>query len=133
MSTDLYIKPTDRHQYLYPLQRTVGSFKCNKPRCELCINIIETDTFASTATGESFKNNQKFSCDDIRLTYLFTCNQCRKQYVGQTVVDSFRFKWNNYKCNCHKHAKGESVKQQHLYDHFMLEDNTKFVNDASIH
>ena len=63
--------------------------------------------------------------------YLLTCNQCRKQYVGQTV-DSFRFRWNNYKCNCHQHAKGELVKQQHLYDHFMLEDHTQFVNDALI-
>ena len=93
---------------LYPLQRTVGSFKCNKPRCEVGINVIETETFTSAATGESFKINHKFNCDDKCLIYLLTCNQCRKQYVGQTV-DSFRFRWNNYKCNCHKHAKGESV------------------------
>ena len=26
---------------LYPLQRTVGSFERNKPRCEVCINVIE--------------------------------------------------------------------------------------------
>ena len=57
----------------------------------------------------------------------FTCNQCRKQYVGQTV-DSFRFKWNNYKCNCYKHAEGESVKQMHL----MLEEHSQFVNDVWI-
>ena len=116
---------------LYPLERTVGSFKCNKPRCEVCINVIEVDTFTSTATGESFKINHKFNCDDKCLIYLLTCNQCRKQYVGQ-AVDSFHFRRNNYKCNCHKHAKGESVKQQHLYDHFMLEDHTQFVNDVSI-
>ena len=66
------------------------------------------------------------------MIYLLTCNQCRKQYVGQTV-DSFRFRWNNYRCNCHKHAKGESVKQEHLYDHFMLEEHAKFVNDAPIY
>ena len=109
----------------------MGWFKCNKPRCEVCINVIETDTFASTAIGESFKTNHKFNCDDKCLIYLLTCNQCRKQYVGQTV-DRFRFRWNNYKCNCHKHAKSESVKQQHLYDHLMLEHYTQFVNDASI-
>ena len=64
---------------LYPLQRTVESFKCNKPRCEVCINVIETDTFTSTVTGESFKINHKFNCDDRCLIYLLTCNQCRKQ------------------------------------------------------
>ena len=107
----------------------MGSFKCKKHRCEVCINVIETDTFTSAVTGESFKINHKFNCDDRRLIYLLTCNQCRKQYVGQTV-DSFRFRWNNCKCNCYKHAKGESVKQQHLYGHFMLEDHAQFVNDV---
>ena len=106
----------------YPLQRAMGPFKCKKPRCEVCINVIETDTFTSTATGEIFKINHKFNCDDKCLIYLLTCNQCRKQYVGQTV-DSFRFRWNYYKCNCQKHAKGESVKQQHLNYHFILEDH----------
>ena len=116
---------------LYPLQRTVGSFKCNQPWCEVCINVIETDTFTSTATGESFKINHKFNCDHKCLIYLLACNQCRKLDVGQTV-ERFCFRWKNYKCNCRNHAKGESVKQQYLYDHFMLEDHTQFVNDASI-
>ena len=109
----------------------MGLFKCNKTRCEVCVNVIETDIFTSTATGESFKINHKFNCDDKCLIYLLTCNQCRKQYVEQ-MVDSFRFRWNNYKYIYHKHAKGESVKQQDLYDHFMLEDHTQFVNDISI-
>ena len=94
---------------LYPLERTVGSFKCNKHQCEVCINVIETDIFTSTATGESFKINHKFNCDDKCLIYLLTFNQCRKQYVRQTA-GSFRFRWKSYKCNCHKHANGQSVK-----------------------
>ena len=49
---------------LYPLQRTVRSFKYNKPRCEVCINVIETDIFTSTGTGESFKINHKLNYDD---------------------------------------------------------------------
>ena len=95
---------------LYPLQRTVAPFRCNKHQCEVRINVIDTDTFTNIATGESFTTNHKFYCDDKCLIYLLTCNQCRKQHVRQTV-DSFRFKWNNYKRNCHKHAKDESVKQ----------------------
>ena len=86
---------------LHPLQKTVGSFKCDKPRREVCINVIETDTFVNIVTGESFKINHKFNSDDRCLIYLLTCNQCRKQYVEQTV-DSFCFRWNNYKCNCYK-------------------------------
>ena len=28
------------------------------------MNVIEADTFTSTASGESFKINHKFNCDD---------------------------------------------------------------------
>ena len=55
---------------LYPLQRTVESLKCNKARCEVCLTTIETDTFISAATGQSFKINYKFNCDDKCLIYL---------------------------------------------------------------
>ena len=30
---------------VYPLERKVGSAKCNGKRCQMCLNIKETDTF----------------------------------------------------------------------------------------
>ena len=33
---------------LYPLEKKVGSEKCGKPRCKVCLNIQETDTFTSS-------------------------------------------------------------------------------------
>ena len=68
---------------LYPLNRSVGSFKCKKPGCEVCINVIETDTFTSAVRGETFKINHRFDCDEKCLVYLFACNRCGKQYTGQ--------------------------------------------------
>ena len=35
---------------LYPLGRTVGSKKCGKSRCDVCLNVEETDTFTSSVT-----------------------------------------------------------------------------------
>ena len=70
---------------LYPLERKVGSEKCGKSRCEVCLNIQETDTFTSTTTGESFKINHKLNCDDNCLIYLLICKCCGKQYVGETT------------------------------------------------
>ena len=32
---------------VYLLQRTVGSFKCKKSRCQVCLNVNETDFFIS--------------------------------------------------------------------------------------
>ena len=74
---------------LYPLERKVGSEKCGKSRCEVCLNIHETDTFASTITCASFKINHKLNCDDNCLIYLLKCKCCGKQYIGETT-DEFR-------------------------------------------
>ena len=103
---------------LYPEERSKGSFKCGNKRCEVCLNVNETSTFASTVTGETYIINHKFNCNDKCLVYLLNCN-CykKKQCVGHTV-DEFRFRWNNYKSNCRKHQRGETCMQQHLYEHF---------------
>ena len=49
---------------LYPIERTVGSFKRNGKRCRTCLNVNEIDTFTSTTTGESYKINQQFNCNN---------------------------------------------------------------------
>ena len=74
---------------LYPLERKRGSYKCGNLRCLVCNNIEETDTFTSTVTGESFKINHHFCCNDKCLIYLLTCKVFKKQYTGKTV-DRFR-------------------------------------------
>ena len=38
---------------LYSLNRSVRSFKCKKPRCEVCLNVIQTDIFTSTVTRKT--------------------------------------------------------------------------------
>ena len=38
---------------LFPIERTVGSFRCGSKRCEVCKYITETDTFTSSVTGET--------------------------------------------------------------------------------
>ena len=50
------------------------------------------DTFTSAVTGETFKINHKLNCDNKCLKYLFTCECCGKQYVGETS-GYFRFRW----------------------------------------
>ena len=38
---------------LYKEQRSKGSSKGRSKRCEVCLNVNETSTFASTVTGET--------------------------------------------------------------------------------
>ena len=77
---------------LYPLHRVVGSTKCGKKKCEVCMNMSETNTFTSNANGETYKINHKLTCGGNCLTYLLSCKCCGKQYVGKTT-DSFRYRW----------------------------------------
>ena len=80
--------------------------------------------YIRTVTGGTYKINHKFDCMEKCLIYLLTCNKCRKQYVGQTV-DTFRYRWNNYRSNSRKHAHGISCMQEHLYEHFCDSEHNK--------
>ena len=115
----------------YPLKRKVGSFECKGKRCQTCLNVNETDSFASSVTKEEYKINHCFDCNEKCLIYLLTCKVCLKQYVGQTV-DEFRLRWNNYKSNNRKHQRLEPCLQEHLFEHFNEEGHHGFLKDVSI-
>ena len=63
---------------LYPIERTVGSFKCGSKFCAVCKYITEIDAFTSSVTGETYKINHRLDCSDKCLAYLRTCNKCQK-------------------------------------------------------
>ena len=93
---------------LYPIERSVGSFKCNGKRCQVCLNVTETKTFSSTVTKKEYIINHKFNCIDKCLIYLLTYKKCMLQYVVK-IVDEFRLRWNNYKINDRNFLKGPTV------------------------
>ena len=108
---------------LYPIERTVGSFKRNGKRCQTCLDVNETDTFTSTTTGETYKINHQFNCNTKCLVYLLTFKVWLKQYAGQTA-EEFRLRWKNYKSNDCKYQKLELCMQQRLFEHFNSEGIT---------
>ena len=116
---------------LYPIERKAGSCKCNSKRCEVCKNVLETDTFTCSNDQTTYKINHKFDCNEKCLVYLITCNKCLKQYVGQTV-DMFRSRWNNYKDNSRKFDRGEDCMQRHLYEYFQLPGHAGFLQDTYV-
>ena len=89
---------------LYPLDRVVRSTKCGEKRCEVCMNVSETNTFTSNINGETYKINHKLTCDDNCLIYLLSCKCYAKQYVGERT-ESFRYRWDNYKDNDRWYSK----------------------------
>ena len=102
---------------VYSTKRTEGSYKCDRKRCEVCINVNKTSTFTSTVTGKTYIIKAGFDCNERCLVYLLTCNKCKMQYVEQTI-DQFRSRWNNWKSDCSKHDQGAACMQQHLFKNF---------------
>ena len=60
---------------LYPIERKVGSCKYNGKRCEVCKNVLETDTFICNNDETTYKINHKVECDEKCLVYLIACNK----------------------------------------------------------
>ena len=90
------------------------------------LNIVETDTFTSTTSSESFRMNRKLNCDDNCLIYFLTFKCCGKQYLVETT-NEFRPRWNNYKSNDRKNARNEACMQERLFEHFKSEIQSGFL------
>ena len=91
---------------IYPVgERLVGSRKCNKNRCQVCKNVIETETFQSFVDKKVYKINHRFTCSNKCLVYLLTCKVCGV-YNNGLNNNEFRDRWNNYKDNNQKSLKG---------------------------
>ena len=52
-------------------------------------------TFFSNSLEHKECNINKLNCCNKCIIYFFTCNKCRKQYLGETL-DSVSQPWNNY-------------------------------------
>ena len=111
---------------MYPIERKVGSGKCNGKRCEVRKNVLKTDTFTCNNNQTTYKTNHKFDCNRNCLVYLITCNKCLKQYARQTV-DMFTSRWNNYKDKSRKFDREGDCMQRHLNEHFQLPGRTGFL------
>ena len=72
---------------LYPLERSVGSFKCNGKRCQVCMNVTESNTFSSSVNKKEYVINHSFNCSDKCIICLLTCNKCKMQYLDKTGND----------------------------------------------
>ena len=117
---------------VYPVgERLGGSKKCNKNHCQVCKNVIETETFQYFADKKIYKINQRFTCSDKCLVNLSSCKVCGMQYNGQTN-DEFRYRWNNYKDNNQKSLRDEDHKQASFFAHFQTAGHNGFMNDIEI-
>ena len=115
--TDRNLKSFLVRSKVYPLERKVGSAKCNGKRCQMCLSVNETDVSKSFQTEQKYKINHHYN--DWCLIYFLFYNVYGRQYVGSTI-DKFRFCWNNYKENDRKVLRGEDYTQPGLFHYFTI-------------
>ena len=65
-------------------ERNLKVNKCQHPRCDCCNYIVESSTFSSTNTKETFHIETTLNCNSHNIIYLITCTKCLKQYIGET-------------------------------------------------
>ena len=115
-----------------PVQsRIKGSFKCNGPRCTICRRVVETDSFTSFATGETFKINFELNCNSCCIIYLLECMVCWKQLVGECTT-AWRDRWHVYTSDSRKAMEGKNHMQKEVHAHFRLPGHTSLENDVRI-
>ena len=61
-----------------------GATACGGTKCLTCDIVPSCQNFTSSETNETYAINSKLDCDSSNIIYLYTCNMCNKQYVGET-------------------------------------------------
>ena len=105
------------------------NFSCGHSNCEICKILEPWKEFKSTVTGEVFKMNFHFDCNNICVVYLLTCRICKKQYTGSR----FRGQFNQYKSNLKLYGEGRrDFKQKKLLEHFYSHEHHGTHNDMIV-
>lgn len=104
---------------LTPVKETIkGMNCCGGKRCQICKFVKVGSVFESSVEGRKFHINHSFDCNSTGVVYLFTCQICKKQYVGSTIT-SFRARFNNHRSSLSRYGKGQrGICGQNLYAHF---------------
>jgi hypothetical protein len=61
---------------------------CGSNRCKLCPQLVKSSKVKSTNSGREYDcifETEEADCHSVNLIYLITCDNCKLQYVGQTV------------------------------------------------
>ena len=88
-----------------------GTKPCGAKQCDLCDNLVHSNSFKCFATDRVFFIRRKLSCTSRYVIYLISCKRCHRQGVGST--DGIKKRWANYKS--HVNVSKDSC---HIVKHF---------------
>ena len=89
---------------LSSLDRMLGSTKCGRKRCEVCMNLSWLNKFTSNVTRETNNINHKLDYDDNCLIYHLSCKYCSKRslesFVKKVACKSIALAFQQYRRQC---------------------------------
>ena len=108
--------------------KSFGSEPCEKRNCQVCQFIVNTDTFSSIITDETFKINKgPLNCDTKKVDFLSEFKKCKTPYVGK-VQTKFCMSLNNYK-SAHISFKTKKRETQKVFHGHYIQDDHKGKDD----
>jgi hypothetical protein len=86
--------------------------KCNKPRCKLCLDLVEYNNCIKIK-NISIYINMTCNCQSSNVIYYLVCKKCQEDYVGETSLQL------NLRMNLHRdQVRHEKYSKIHASDHF---------------
>lgn len=67
-----------------PTEAGVGTFRLHQRNCVTCQVLKVSNSFTSFSSGRTFKILGSYTCTTVGVVYMIGCNDCGKQYVGET-------------------------------------------------
>jgi hypothetical protein len=111
-----------------------GVYKCKRPRCKTCENILET-RIKIDLNNKTIYFNKKMNCCTKNVIYALICSKCQKFYIGETKMSlSLRNNLHRQQIHqCHysilhvsKHIR-ECGQFYHIIPLFKLNSNSSYL------
>jgi len=77
----------------------IGTFPCNKTRCQLCPLVVTKTEIDIPNRTEKFVPSGHFTCDSSNVIYLITCKKCPSTYYIGETGQTLRKRMNGHKCS----------------------------------
>ncbi|KAL8581298.1 hypothetical protein ACOMHN_028324 [Nucella lapillus] len=117
-----------------PNDDDAGCFRCMADRCVLCRDhVVQTRTFTSHTTGESFNIRHKLSCESPNIVYLLYCDACHQsQYVGETKL-TLKERFYQHRSNIHLNKGCCTFVNQHFNQFQHTLQNMRCIAVEKVH
>ena len=82
-----------------------GCFRCDKRPCIICTShLVETSTFNSSNTKESFQIRHRLRCQRSNIVYLLYCDTCQQSYYVGETKNTLKTRFYQHRSNINKNT-----------------------------